>query len=83
MIHGAFCERGGNGSPVFFKNMLFERAAVDTDSNRNSISLTFIGNCFDFFIRTDVESWSKKIEKDTAKQAKREAKGKKNKVWKN
>ena len=34
-------------------------------------------NEYEFIIRTDVEPWSKRLEKEAAKQAKRDAKGKK------
>ena len=34
-------------------------------------------NSYEFIIRTDVEPWSKRLEKQKAKQAKRDAKGKK------
>ena len=54
MIHGAFGKCRGNGSAVFFKNVLFERAAVDTDTDRNSVCFAFISDRFDFLIGTDI-----------------------------
>jgi hypothetical protein len=34
-------------------------------------------NEYEFMIKTDVKPWSKRLEKEAAKQAKRDAKGKK------
>ena len=54
MIHSAFGKCRGNGSAVFFKNVFFERAAVNADTDRNAICFAFISDRFDFFIGTDI-----------------------------
>ena len=56
---------------------LISRTSSRTADKRTVKNVDESYNEYSFIIKTDVEPWSKEIEKESAKQAKRDAKGKK------
>ena len=49
-VHKSLC----GGSAVFGENILFDRAAVDADSYRDTVIGAGIGNSLDSVFRTDI-----------------------------
>lgn len=61
------------------KQHLISRTSARTADSKTLKNVDESYNEYQFIIKTDVEAWSKDLEKETAKQAKRDAKGKKKK----
>ena len=61
------------------KQHLISRTSARTADSKTLKNVDESYNEYQFIIKTDVEAWSKDLEKEAAKQAKRDAKGKKKK----
>ena len=61
------------------KQHLISRTSARTADSKTFKNVDESYNEYQFIIKTDVEAWSKDLEKEAAKQAKRDAKGKKKK----
>ena len=75
--HQAFC--GDYALELNMEQHLISRTSARTADRKTVKNVDESYNEYEFIIRTDVEPWSKYLEKQAAKKAKRDAKGKKKK----
>ena len=67
----------GNEIELKMEQNIISRTSARTADPKTVKNVDESYNEYEFIIRTDVEPWSKRLEKEAAKQAKRDAKGKK------